>query len=788
MGKGYDTGWAVAGVAPGVAGRLSCTVRHVPILAPRPGAWKLARRDPPGPTPDSLSHVRVLTPSSAIGPTAHLPPHLQSWTLPTGWRWGGHGAVGSYRHYQEVVDNLGRSLSLVTAPEAAHAEWLETEARLLAQRNHPSIPTTYLAWAQEAQRGPAYLRRWIVGQTLRQRVAEGGPDVSEAIRVLRLGASTLASLHDAGVTHGAVGPDAVWLTPSGRVWCIGWQWAVGPECVPEGLTPMADALPWAPEWGTPGTRTLPRDARTRRQGANPGGWAPTPQSDQWQLAASVYHLLTGVPWDPGATARAAAAGALAAVPGALRPILERALDPEPRQRYGSMLVLLRDLERTVGTPRLLVTGVAGRDAAAGAWARAGSADATEAETARTGGQEILEARLRRLTADDYEVMSPIGSGASGSVWRVRDLALGRHVALKVLHPDIAADTAVVSRFREEAGHAARLAHPGIVPVYDWETREGVAWYTMELADNGSLADLVSRSGVRAWDEIRRPVAVLLDALAGAHAAGVIHRDLKPENILVDRWGHWRIGDFGIARTEGHGARVGAAVNATPGPSADGIAGHTGTPGFAAPEQLLGESVEAPADLWSLAAVVYYVLTGEPPFGTGTPLSVLARQLGEAPARLGQLDPGVGTWLARMLHSEPAQRFATAQAAREAWLALPLDPAHDLARREGTLTELPDRQAIRAAMEASRAARRAAELLDGPVAEPALRGGPAGRAPDPRPAWRGRWEGWRTVAGRDGLAAPLEGTAGEPRVIEARAPETRAGGDSAGRGGRLVTGA
>ena len=100
--------------------------------------------------------------------TRQIPPHLEPWQLPPGWRWGTEGLVGEHRHYQEILDALGRSLSLVTVPDPAHAPWLAAEARHLAHLNHPAMPTTYHYWASfgDMRRGPGYLRRWIVGESI----------------------------------------------------------------------------------------------------------------------------------------------------------------------------------------------------------------------------------------------------------------------------------------------------------------------------------------------------------------------------------------------------------------------------------------------------------------------------------------------------------------------------------------------------------------------------------------------------------------------------------------------
>ena len=152
--------------------------------------------------------------------TVPLPPHLAHWQLPNGWSWGGDALQEDHRHFQEVVDALGRSLSLVSAPNPAHQEWLHAEARALAHRNHPSIPTTYHYWApapRESRRGPGYLRRWIAGETLAARVRRlGADDIPAALRLLREAGSAIGYLHDSGATHGALAGRTTWLTPSGR--------------------------------------------------------------------------------------------------------------------------------------------------------------------------------------------------------------------------------------------------------------------------------------------------------------------------------------------------------------------------------------------------------------------------------------------------------------------------------------------------------------------------------------------------------------------------------------------
>jgi serine/threonine-protein kinase len=266
-----------------------------------------------------------------------------------------------------------------------------------------------------------------------------------------------------------------------------------------------------------------------------------------------------------------------------------------------------------------------------------------------GNGETEESRLRWATGEDYEVLARLGSGTFGSVWRVKDLTLEREVALKMLHPEVARDEIAVRRFRREAQLAAQLAHPAIVPIYDWDSNGGVSWYTMELAEGGSLADLVARAGPRTVAQIAQHLEQVLDGLAAAHAIGIVHRDLKPENILIDRYRRWRIADFGVAKISGE----------------ELLSGTTGTPEFAAPEQLLGEQQGPSVDCFEVAAITAFLLSGKPPFGTGDGRAILARELAGA-TDLSYAPPPIEEWLKRGLAPAPENRFADAAEMLAAW--------------------------------------------------------------------------------------------------------------------------
>ena len=576
----------------------------------------------------------VVTPRA----TKVLPAHLVDWQLPPEWSWGPGGMNGDYRHYQEVIDALGRSLSLVTAPDPAHTPWLFEEAKQLARQSHPSIPTTYHYWTSYAdvRRGPGYLRRWITGETVRARLARLGlADIPYVFQLLRGACSTLSYLHETGIAHGGLNGDALWTTPTGRLWMLEWQWAVPRAAIPPGVRPgngpleirpleasrpmREELLPMPPEWES-------------------NEWVPTPASDQWQLAAMCFTALSGeAPPTRGAPPIKLVRPE---TPESMAVALDRALSLDPADRFPSLAVLLRAVDR--GDPARTVVMVRGEP------------DRSTNESA--------EARVRWAVGDDYEILSKLGSGAFGTVWRARDLSLEREVALKALHPAIARDDRAVRAFWREAKLAAQLAHPAIVPIYDWDSSGDLSWYTMELAEEGSVASLVARSGPRQTAEIATQVEQVLDGLIVAHANGILHRDLKPENILIDRYQRWRITDFGIANVTG-----------------EDVAGTTGTPAFAAPEQLLGEAQGPAADFFALAAIVYFTMTGDTPFGDGDAQSILARQLSEK-ADLAPFPTVLTNWFRTAFAARPEERFADGLAMKEAWKAA---SAKVLARRRGS---------------------------------------------------------------------------------------------------------
>ncbi|MFG1959620.1 serine/threonine-protein kinase [Nonomuraea sp. NPDC049028] len=258
-----------------------------------------------------------------------------------------------------------------------------------------------------------------------------------------------------------------------------------------------------------------------------------------------------------------------------------------------------------------------------------------------------------LLAGRYRLLSPLGQGGMGTVWRAMDELLRQEVAVKEvrLPPDLdeAARTELAERTLREARAAARLrSHPSIVTVHDVVLDGGRPWIVMELVRGRSLDQAVRTNGPLAPRQVAWIGLQMLDALGAAHASGVLHRDVKPANVMLTDDGRVLLTDFGIATVAGD-----AALTQT------GLL--TGSPGYIAPERLRGETDGPLADLWSLGATLFTAVEGGPPFARANQAAVMAAVLMQppAPARLaGPLAPV----LAAILEKDPVRRCAPGQAA------------------------------------------------------------------------------------------------------------------------------
>ncbi|HEX6060358.1 MAG TPA: protein kinase [Gemmatimonadaceae bacterium] len=276
-----------------------------------------------------------------------------------------------------------------------------------------------------------------------------------------------------------------------------------------------------------------------------------------------------------------------------------------------------------------------------------------------GGADLLRDRVTAAVGDAYDIQDEIGRGARGVVYRALDLRLHRLVALKVLPPDLAFDEAVRRRFLLEAQTAASLAHAHIVPIHAVDERRGVAYLVMPLVEGESLATRLRREPTPPLPEVRRILREVADALAHAHARGVVHRDIKPDNILLDReTGRALVTDFGIARATEEGQRL----------TVTGVA--LGTPAYMSPEQAHGErEIDGRSDVYSLGVVGYQMLAGEPPFRASSGMALMMKHVTEAPRPLRERRPAIPPLLAaaieRALAKRPDDRWPTAAMFRDA---------------------------------------------------------------------------------------------------------------------------
>jgi predicted Ser/Thr protein kinase len=258
------------------------------------------------------------------------------------------------------------------------------------------------------------------------------------------------------------------------------------------------------------------------------------------------------------------------------------------------------------------------------------------------------AGLPASLAQRYEVLSEIGRGGMGIVYRARDRETGEIVALKVLKPEICGDPAIVERFKNELRLARKITHKNACRIHELLRFDDTAVISMEFVEGESLRAFLTRYksvSIRTGLEWTLQVC---SALEEAHQQGVVHRDLKPENIMITREGAAKVMDFGIARS--------LETEAT------STVGVVGTPAYMSPEQAEGKSADARADMYSLGLVLYEMFTGRPAIRGGTPLAAALKQIHDTPASPREVEPFLPAFLAdaieKCLEKRPDKRFQT----------------------------------------------------------------------------------------------------------------------------------
>jgi len=270
-------------------------------------------------------------------------------------------------------------------------------------------------------------------------------------------------------------------------------------------------------------------------------------------------------------------------------------------------------------------------------------------SAPDGGDNGLRAVSLPRRFGDYELLKEIGRGGMGLVFKARHLGLNRIVALKIVSAGEFASEAELLRFRREAEAAASLDHPNIVPIYETGEHEGYRFYSMRLMEGGSLAAEKPKAETRSQRASVQLVAKIARAVQFAHERGILHRDLKPGNTLLDAQGEPCVADFGLAKwlDEDRHLTVPEAV--------------LGTPAYLAPEQAAGgKAITIAADIYSLGAILYELLCGQPPFQADTPLETLRKVVEEPPvppSRIASDDAGSTDGTTRAGKPSPASHQA-----------------------------------------------------------------------------------------------------------------------------------
>ncbi|MDV9172805.1 serine/threonine-protein kinase [Streptomyces sp. W16] len=265
-----------------------------------------------------------------------------------------------------------------------------------------------------------------------------------------------------------------------------------------------------------------------------------------------------------------------------------------------------------------------------------------------------EPGTERVIAGRYRLLSPLGEGGMGTVWRARDEVLQREVAVKEVRAPAGLASGDVermyARLEREAWAAARVANRNVVTVYDVAMEDGRPWIVMELVRGVSLADLLDAEGPLTPQRAAHIGAEVLAALRAAHDAGVLHRDVKPANVLMSNDGRVVLTDFGIAMVEGSSALT--------------MTGEViGSPEFLAPERALGRTPGPESDLWALGVLLYAAVEGHSPFRQNTPLSTLRAIVDEelpTPRLAGPLTPVIEG----LLRKDPAERLSAEQAEQD----------------------------------------------------------------------------------------------------------------------------
>jgi len=298
-----------------------------------------------------------------------------------------------------------------------------------------------------------------------------------------------------------------------------------------------------------------------------------------------------------------------------------------------------------------------------------------------GPAQPLENLIGRTLNHRYIVEDKIGEGGFGAVFRGKQIATGREVALKILHPHNVHDETIVARFRREAEACSKLRDPHTVTTYDFdETPDGILYLAMELLRGRALHHLQKTDGPLGAARVLRILDQVAASLTEAHANGIVHRDMKPENVFIESRGgedHVKVLDFGIAKVMSDDRQV---------PALTAVGQTLGTLEFMSPEQLRGQKLDGRSDLYALGMMAYEMLTGKLPFQSAkTPIDIINFHMkteAPLPSKLADhiaIPAAVDAIIVKMVQKDRENRFANATALRE-----------EIARAQRSMDRTPDK--------------------------------------------------------------------------------------------------
>jgi multiple sugar transport system substrate-binding protein len=271
------------------------------------------------------------------------------------------------------------------------------------------------------------------------------------------------------------------------------------------------------------------------------------------------------------------------------------------------------------------------------------------------------------TLGKYQIIRELGRGAFGIVYEAKDIVLARSVAIKVLHPNLVNDSEFIARFHQEARLAAQLDHPNIVPIHDFDQKNGRYFIVMGLMRNGSIKDLLEKYGPRNSAQTKSIVEQAASGLAFAHERDIIHRDLKPGNILVDEHGFARVSDFGFAKAMSEVSKNSLSMTG----------GILGTPAYIPPEIWEGKAATPRSDIYSLGCITYEILTGKPLFDGESAPQIMMQHMIKGPQLSDSLNEAWRSFISRCLARDPKDRYQSTGALLEdlQWGLFDVAPSH-----------------------------------------------------------------------------------------------------------------